>query len=92
MVMGKLSGHGDYIKFSMQPPDDDDCTIEWTTMNGRISDIRITKGKAKPDTRWQRFRAWLHHRAPWLPSWITGWRKVRFERPVVPFPGGKGEE
>ena len=37
----------------------------------QITDIRITKSAARYD-RFKRFRNWLHHRAPWLPSWVTG--------------------
>lgn len=61
-------------------PSKDDCTIEWIDYNGKMTDIRITKGAARYGRR-KRLRNWLYHRAPWLPSWITGWKTIRYQRP-----------
>lgn len=66
-------------------PSQDDCTIEWSDSKGKITDVRVTKSIARY-SRNQRFRNWLYRRAPWLPSWVTGWTTIRYRRPTEPFP------
>ena len=71
------------------PFDLNDFTIEGCidfTPEGRIGDIRITRGQARYGLL-QRLRNWLYHRAPWLPRWVTGWTALHFRKPEVPFPG-----
>jgi hypothetical protein len=64
----------------------DDCTIEgWIEVKDKLTDVRITKGAARYG-RFKRLRNWLYHRAPWLPSWVTGWATIRYRRPTQPFP------
>ena len=63
----------------------EDFTIEWTDAKGKIADVRITKGAARYG-RFKRFRNWLYYRAPWLPSWVTGWAVVRYRRSTKPSP------
>ena len=65
----------------------DDFSIEWDNRNGFMSDVRITEGAANYGRR-KRLRNWLYHRAPWLPSWVTGWTTIRYRRPTKPFPSG----
>ena len=82
-----FDGKGDWLPWSSSTPaaSQDDCTIEWFYLQGKITDIRITKGAAHYG-RFKRFRNWLYRRAPWLPSWVTGWKIVRYRRPTKPFP------
>ena len=82
-----FAGKGDWLPWSSSTPvpSQHDCTIEYSDFNGKLTDIRITKSSARYD-RFKRFRNWLHHRAPWLPSWVTGWVTIRYQRPTKPFP------
>ena len=57
-----------------------DFSMEWIDLRGKMTDIRITKGAARYSRR-KRLRKWLHSRASWLPSWITGWKTIRFQYP-----------
>lgn len=86
---------GDWLPWSSSTPParqdgfTDDFTVECNHLvsNGRIylADIRIAKGAARYG-RFKRLRNWLYHRAPWLPSWVTGWVTIRYRRPTKPFP------
>ena len=82
-----FTGESDWLPWSSSTPaaSQDDCTIEWSYLQGKITDLRITKGAVRYG-RFKRFRNWLHRRAPWLPSWVTGWVVVRYRRPTKPFP------
>lgn len=65
----------------------EDFTIEWSDSKGYISDVRVTRGIARYRLKpLRRFRYWLANQFPWLPTWVTGWRTVRYRRPTVPFP------
>jgi hypothetical protein len=57
-----------------------DFSMEWIDLQGKMTDVRITKGAARYSRR-KRLRNWLYHRAPWLPSWITGWKTIRYRSP-----------
>ncbi len=77
---------GNYRSSSRPVSSQDNETVElfysWVR-KGQITDVRIISGVALYG-RVQRFRNWLHNRAPWLPSWVTGWVTIRYQRPTKP--------
>jgi hypothetical protein len=76
------------FQFDKKVWDNDETSHTWqfgVFNKGKMTNIRITKGAARYG-RFSRFRDWLYHRAPWLPSWVTGWAVFRYRRPAKPFP------